>query len=258
MIAARILPHFMRAPLFGDRDQYGLVPDEEDAHWQEWQAEYLRFYQANQKEGVGKTVNDAGYAILKAIDWSDSCVVEIGPGRIPHLPFWDNAPKQYYAVDISDTFLSATQERLAQAYPDCPFIPLKQSQRCGQIDLPDNSVDFIVTFYSLEHLNPLADFLDDYARILKPGGMIVGAVPNEGGLAWGLGRYMTSRRWIRKNTTINYDKIICWEHPNFVDDIMQGLEERFRRVKKNQYPMSLIPLYDSNLVTRFMYQKDPS
>ena len=255
MTLARLLPNPVATPLFGDRKAYGLVPDESDPQWQEWQKEYIRFYQSNQKQGIGKRVNDAGYDVLRHVDWAGKSIVEIGPGLIPHLGMWTEPPARYIAVDISQDFLNATQERLHQAHPDCPFTGVQQTERDSVLPLQDGSADMIVTFYSLEHLYPLDQFLDDYKRVLKPGGLVVGAVPNEGGLAWGLGRFLTSRRWIHKNTTINYDKIICWEHPNFVDTIIRGLDQRFERQYRTQYPLS-VPLYDMNLVTRFIYRKE--
>jgi ubiquinone/menaquinone biosynthesis C-methylase UbiE len=49
----------------------------------------------------------------------------------------------------------------------------------------DSSVDVIISFYSLEHMHPLEEYLGEFSRILRPGGILVGAIPCEGGLAWG-------------------------------------------------------------------------
>ena len=64
---------------------------------------------------------------------------------------------------------------------------------------------------------------------LKPDGIIVGAIPAEGGLLWALGRFLTSRQWLHKNTNIDYDKLICWEHPNYADFILKKLDQNFLR-----------------------------
>ena len=254
MTIARILPNSLSAPLFGDRKAFGLVPDESDPEWLAWQEEYIDFYQNIQKDGVGKRINDAGYQILNYVDWREKSLVEIGPGLIPHITLWENSPATYTAVDINQKFLDQTEKSLHRLYPNCPFTGILQTNRQATLCLKDESADMIVSFYALEHLHPLEHFLDDYRRILKQGGLLVGAIPNEGGLAWGLGRFLTSRRWIHKNTNINYDKIICWEHPNFVDKIIEGLDERFERNDLSQYPLKL-PIYDMNLVTTFVYQK---
>lgn len=245
----RLLPQMMAAPLFGDRKTFGLVPDEADPDWQEWQKEYLNFYQSNQKQGLGKTINDAGYQILKQIDLSGKSIAEIGPGGMHHMPFWNGVPALFTAFDIEPRFLAETEAKMT-----CPYQGVLLDGRSAALPVADDSFDILLTFYSLEHLHPLDEFLDDYRRVLKPGGLLVGAVPNEGGLAWGLGRFLTSRRWVHQHTSINYDKIICWEHPNFVDTIINGLEQRFDRRRLGQYPLRIL-IYDMNLVTSFVYKK---
>ena len=77
------LPTCLSVPLFGDRERWGLVPREDDPCWREWTDKvYSAFYYANQKNGVGNYVNNAGYMILKEVDLSGMRVLEIGPGEI--------------------------------------------------------------------------------------------------------------------------------------------------------------------------------
>jgi len=92
-------------------------------------------------------------------------------------------------------------------------------------------------------------------RVLKPGGILIGAIPAEGGIAWGGGRTLTSRRWFKRKTQINPDKIICWEHPNFADHIIIELDKLFQRKSLFYWPLPLLPLLDINLIIRFHYQK---
>ena len=249
---AQLLPERLKIPLFGDRGQHGLVPDQADHDWLEWISRYNDFYVSTQKGGVGKIVNDAGYHVLKQVDIADKIVCEIGPGFIAHKPCWNGIPREFIALDVSDSFLSDTASRLQGV---CPLRMEKVVRDDPRTPLADDSVDVLLSFYSLEHLTPLDAHLSEFHRILKPGGLLVGAVPNEGGLAWGLGRYLTSRRWIQKNTGIDYDKIICWEHPNFIDRIIGELDRQFTRKYCTMYPLPLLPLADLNLVTKFIYQK---
>jgi len=251
---ARHLPRFLARPLFGDRKAFGPVPDERDPDWKKWESSFFDFYNSTQKDGVGKKINDSGYEILRDIDLEGKQVCEIGPGSLPHMAYWRGKPAAYTAVDITPEFLEMTGKKVAQSV-NCPFIPLAQKRDTIQLPVPDSTFDIIITFYSLEHLYPLEDYLREYARVLKPGGLLVGAVPNEGGMAWGLGRFLTSRRWIRKHTTINYDKIICWEHPNCVDYIFSELDALFERQTRRMYPLPFLPMPDANLVTKFIYKK---
>ena len=91
-------------------------------------------------------------------------------------------------------------------------------------------------------------------RVLRPGGKIVGAIPAEGGLAWGLGRYLTSRRWLKNNTNINPDKIICWEHPTMADEILSCLSDEMDIQKLSYWPLR-VPVIDFNLVLKFIFSK---
>ena len=53
-----------------------------------------------------------------------------------------------------------------------------------KLPIESESKDIIITFYQLEHLNPLEEYLKEYPRVLKPNGLLVGA-HHEGGVAWG-------------------------------------------------------------------------
>jgi hypothetical protein len=90
---------------------------------------------------------------------------------------------------------------------------------------------------------------------MKPGGQLVGGIPCEGGLAWGLGRFLTTRRLLIKRYGLNFDKIICWEHPNFADFILERLDIYFERQFLKLHPFPWLPL-DINLVISFIYRKN--
>ena len=66
---------------------------------------------------------------------------------------------------------------------------------------------------------------------------------------------LTSRRWFKKNTTIDPDKIICWEHPNFADQIIAELDQVFQRQALVHWPLRGLPVLALNLILRFLYRK---
>ncbi len=246
------LPHSVSVPLWGDRKRWGLSVIAEDPCWQEWQRTYTDFYRANQREGVGTRVNDAGYQVMAGIDLTGKRILEIGAGDIRHLKYLKGQPSEYLLADISNEMMQFAQEKLKEKSIQHKSILLERNQ---PLPLSDASVDVIISFYSLEHLYPLRPYLEDMHRVLKPGGSLIGAIPAEGGLAWGGGRMLTSRRWFKRNTSIDPDKIICWEHPNFADQIIQELDTVFVRKRVQRWPLPWLPLLDLNLVLRFNYQK---
>lgn len=229
----------------------GLTINYHDPCWQEWQKTYSEFYTANQRAGIGTTVNDAGYRVMSFIDLTGKRVLEIGAGDIRHIKYWRGSPKEYLLLDVNREMMEKAEQRLSQNGITSRSILLERQQN---LPLEDASVDVIVSFYSLEHLYPLDAYLEEMRRVLVPGGTVIGAIPAEGGLAWGGGRMITSRRWFKKNTTINPDKIICWEHPNFADDIIAALDGQFQHQQLYWWPMRL-PLLDINLIIQFLYAK---
>jgi ubiquinone/menaquinone biosynthesis C-methylase UbiE len=247
-----LLPKSLKAPLWGNREQFGLTPVLEDSCWREWQNTYASFYQENQREGIGARVNDSGYAVMSNIDLTDKRVLEIGAGDIRHMKFWRGVPAEYLLADISEQMMALAQKRMQAS--GIPYRTLSVS-RNQPLALEDASVDVIVSFYSLEHLYPLRPYLEEFNRLLKPGGCLIGAIPAEGGLAWGGGRMFTSRRWFKKNTTIDPDKIICWEHPNFADQVVEELDQIFHRETIQYWPLPFLPILDANLIVRLSYRK---
>lgn len=246
-----LLPNYFRALLWGDREKFGLTIDTSDPCWQEWQTTYGRFYNENQREGIGTQVNDAGYRVMSQIDLTGKTVLEIGAGDIRHIRHWNGSPDEYILADVSQEMMAKAERRLVEKGIAFRSILVDRER---SLPLDDDTVDVIVSFYSLEHLYPLTPYLMDMHRVLKPGGILIGAIPAEGGFAWGAGRLLTSRRWLKKNTTIDPDKIICWEHPNFADDILAALDCLFKRQRQFWWPMRL-PILDVNLIIQFRYSK---
>jgi len=247
-----LVPRFLRNPLWGDRERWGVTVDADDPDWLEWERTKASCYVATQREGIGTRINDAGYHVLADIDLTGKTVLEIGAGDIRHLRHWAGRPAKYLLADISPDMMKFAMERLEAQGVSHETLMLQRQQ---PLPLADCSVDVIVSFYSLEHLYPLAPYLDEMLRVLKPGGTLIGAIPADGGLAWGMGRALTSRRWFKKNTTIDPDKIICWEHPNFADEILRVLDARMDRQRVSFWPLPWLPLLDLNLIIRFQYRR---
>lgn len=251
LLARRFLPYSAVKLLWGDRKRWGLEVDQTDPCWMEWVREYSNFYEQNQREGIGTKINDAGYSVMSKIDLTGKKVLEIGAGDIRHISHWNGIPDNYILADISKGMLAKAEAKLKKSNVNLQSILLERSQ---SLPVDDGVVDVIVTFYSLEHLYPLLPYIHEMKRVLKPGGIIMGAIPAEGGLAWGMGRALTSRRWFKKYTSIDPDKIICWEHPNFADHILTVMDSELERYQLTYWPFRL-PLIDPNLIIQFIYKK---
>ncbi len=248
----KYLPYCINKRLFGDRKRYGIIADFNDKDYIEaLKSENVqKFYNETQKNHIGKIINHYGFNIIKYVKFTDKTILEVGPGSIEHLDYNSTKPKKYILADIRQDFLDISENRLK--YYNIKNVK-KIRVRDINIPLQDNSIDILISFHQFEHIYRLDEYLKEIKRILKPNGLIVGAVPTEGSLAWGLGRCLTSNRYVKKNMNFNYNKIICWEHPNFVNKIKNLLDRKFKKIKSIKKPFRFLP-FDLNLSWSFIYR----
>lgn len=246
----KIMPYFIFRRLWGDRRRYGTRVDFNDPDFKSWLSHCVKFYKDTQKGLIGGIVNHFGFKVLKRVPLQDKKVLEIGPGIIEHMEFHQGTPSEYHLVDMKPEFLELSKKVLEPHY-DKVFCHENDGYN---IPLESNQFDVVMSFNQLEHCIELDDFVKEIQRVLKPGGLFVGSVPTEGSFAWGLGRFLTSRRYVNKNFDFSLDKIICWEHPNFVDTIMKSLKKHFKVKSFRRKPFNFLPL-DFNLTLQFIVQK---
>ena len=248
------MPYSIYKRLWGDRKQYGLVKDTDDREWKIWlENSYSDFYVNTQNRGIGNKVCNLAYPVITQLNFNSKKVLEIGPGRIRHFKYMKRKPLEYMICDIEKICLEISYQQLIRRGINCQKILLNEKNTIS-FPFSDNTFDIILSFNSLEHFQPLNQYIKEIYRILKPNGYFAGGIPCEGGLAWGLGRFFTTRRYVSKNYKINYDKIICWEHPNFADKIYKHLDSSFQRLDKKYHPFSFLPM-DLNLISSFIYKK---
>lgn len=251
----KYFPKKLSNVLWGNREKYGLIPDTNDNDWKIWLDKgYTDFYQSTQNHGIGNWVNNLTSNIISKLNFQNKLVLEIGPGIIRHLKYIKEKPQMYFLCDREEKCLEMSSSQLKAL--GIPF-DMRLIDDISKKKLPfyDNMFDIIISFNSLEHFFPLEKYLVEMKRVLKKGGLIIGGIPCEGGLVWGLGRFFTTRKYVHKNYKINYDKIICWEHPNFIDFIFQKLDIYFKKRYKKNHPFPFLPV-DLSLTASFIYEKD--
>lgn len=249
------LPDPISSRLFGNRKRWGVRPNSNDPHWKRWEEAMEEFYSSTQHTGLGALVNEAGYRMLRHVPLDGADILEIGPGGLHHLSYWNGRPARYRLVDRRESMLNLALTKLREA--GIPTETYLVDGYSSVLPLDDNSIDVVVSYYALEHLHPLEDYIAEYRRVLRPGGVLVGGIPTEGGLAWGLGRALTTARIARRKYGIDLERIICWEHPNFADKVIGTLDRQFRRQKLFFWPLT-VPSPDLNLVICFVYEKHTS
>lgn len=254
MAIRNLVPKSIYSKLWGNRTRFGKEPDSKDPEWQKWlKLRYTDFYQTTQQKGIGNLVCKMAYPVIRNADFKNKNVLEVGPGIIRHLKYMNSKPLLYSIYDNEEKCLLLSKKILEKnKIKNKVILPVPSNK--VYIPIKSNHVDIIISFNTFEHLHPLEEYLAEFDRVMKSGGIIIGGVPCEGGLLWGMGRYFTTRRYVKRFYGINYDKIICWEHPNYADFILKSLDRKFFRKFAQYHPFPCLSV-DLNLMTSFLYTK---
>lgn len=98
-------------------------------------------------------------------------VLEIGSGEGYGIEELYPKTNKYIAIDKFQTFKS---EKL-KTYGDIEFLKMNVPPLKG---IKDNSIDFIVTFQVIEHIQNDEAFIEEIFRVLKKGGKLILTTPN--------------------------------------------------------------------------------
>ena len=233
----KYLPYFIYKRLFGDRRKYYDKFDKDDRDWLSWIDNITATYEHRDKSLIDKLIKKNAYKIIQnsLIDFQNKDIIEIGPGFLDHEQFWKNkTPKSFDIIDSNFDFLKISEEKLNKRNINCKKFLINESIDMDQIS--SESYDYVLSFFSLEHIMNFEDFVVHINRILKKDGYLIFVIPNEGHLAWGLGRYFFTRNYVYNKLELDYDKIICWEHPNFSDKILKCLDNNLKKIKVFKVP----------------------
>lgn len=211
--------------------------------------DYRKFYEnlAFIREGFSQPGliswgQDSGHKTVKRLMGNKKyrVIVDFGCGEGAHSAFLDTFDN-VIGVDIEQGSL----ERLKKCFPDFFVI------RADGYNLPikDNIIDCIVSIYNLEHMAYLDLALEEIQRILSQNGDLFISVPNEGGLAFVMGRNLITARKF-STQSFNYRRAAEIEHLNCIWQLERAFKRHFTVKKKTSFPFQL-PFFHLNLVTTY-------
>ncbi len=167
-------------------------------------------------------------------------VLEIGCGHGHHLRYTRCRHTRYIGLDIESDYLCTVRER----FPGTKVTVGEASA----LPFQSGSVDVVLSVYLFEHLRNLPAGLEEIRRVLKPDGELLIGLPAEGGLLYGLGRRVTSRRYMERKYGIDYDAIVHWEHWNTFDQVVQAVQAQFEIVQRQWIPFPFLPTLHLNVI----------
>ncbi len=218
----------------------------EDQMWTMWQDAAPRIYDKTYYQGnpLVSKVNTAGHTQLEKAFGPGvhfGRVLEVGAGTGFHLQFVKHGFDEYVMTDISKDLLDQAKVRHADR-GNARY----ELEDATKLSYADNSFDRLISVYNLEHLPQAHRVLREWSRVLKPGGVLSVSIPLDGGVAWRLGRYLTTRRsFAKEGLDLNY--IIAREHVNPSYNLISLIHHYFPNAEETYYPTH-IPMIDLNLV----------
>ena len=168
-------------------------------------------------------------------------ILEVGGGTGEHIGYVKHNYDEYILSDLNEHLLAKAKER-ARDNKKVKF----QEINALEIPFEDNSFDRLISMANLEHLPDPHIALREWKRVVKDGGTISIMIPTEGGIAWNLGRYLTTRRYFQKKG-LDLDYIISREHINACYRLVAFIRHYYKHRKDHWWPLG-IPTSHINLI----------
>ncbi|OBS96396.1 SAM-dependent methyltransferase [Vibrio cyclitrophicus] len=175
-------------------------------------------------------------------------VLEVGSGTGEHLLHVKHTFDEYIVSDGDASALEVADKQLSHinSYDKLTF---SVTNAC-ELDFESNSFDRVIATHILEHLYEPHLVIKEWLRVLKPGGTLSILIPTDPGIAWKIGRYMTTRKHGLKKGW-NYDYIMAREHVNPCNNLIAFLNYYLPDNQNSFWPLSFAPLIDCNLFFNF-------
>ncbi len=209
-----------------------------------WSSEYSTKYEgANYGPGLAGWVMRSSHELIEMPFHAEAFfgqVVEVGAGSGVHFKSVRHQFAEYRMTDFSDQMLRQAQERASN-----PRVTVSVED-AAKLSFADASFDRLIATHLLEHLYRPHEVLREWARVVKPGGIISIVLPCDPGLAWRLGRYLGPRQRAKKNG-LAYDYTMAREHVNSITGLIAMLRYYFDDRSEAWWP-ARIPFSDINLI----------
>lgn len=212
--------------------------------WAEYEARWLKNYDAaNYGSTLSGRILSGTHRIIEtdsrlAAHYDD--VLELGVGTMAHYPAVRHSFSTYLASDHDPKVIEWLSER--------KWDERVQIRHLTGQDLPfaDDSFDRVIATHVLEHLPAPVTVLEEWVRVIRPGGVLSLILPCDPGLAWRFGRMLGPRRNAQR-AGLPYDYYMAVEHVNSIFNLRSIVEHHFPDRTERWWPLR-IPAPDLNLI----------
>ncbi len=164
---------------------------------------------------------------------------DVGCGQGYHWPHFAGAQGRLVGIDIRADSL----QRIRGRYPDARLVQADATR----LPFSDGTFERVLSVYALEHVYHLNDAVAEIRRITSASGQALVGLPCEGGLAWTLGRKVTSERTMSRRYGLDYRRYIRLAHCNTAQAVLTALDRHFRVEQRTHFPLPFIPGLTFNL-----------
>ncbi len=191
--------------------------------------EYKKIYTKHYKENRdGKTrVSSLSRRMEYWMHWKvakssslESKTLELGGGTLNQLDFERTA-----VYDVVEPYEQLFQNSSNLAYVRNIYSDISE--------IENEKYDRIISVACLEHVEDLPEMVRLSTILLRPGGKMCVAIPNEGRFLWKFAYTMTTGREFKKRYGLDYETIMRYEHINTADEIEKILMYYFKNVKRS-------------------------
>lgn len=211
---------------------------------------YLKQW-ANLYQGKNYDSGLTGYFLKKSHEWSEvdfgsdkhfSRVLEVGAGTGMHIKYIRHSFDEYFLTDLNPPLMEQIKLPVISSTSGKVIISTEDATRLSFID---NSIDRVIAAHVLEHLYRPHEVMQEWVRVLKPGGVLTLVLPCDPGVLWRLGRYTVARKKFIEAGLL-YDYWMAREHINPINNLVSFIRYYFSEVREKWLPMH-IPSIDLNL-----------
>lgn len=164
--------------------------------------------------------------------------LELGCGNGEFLEVFKGA--NYVGIDKSKEAIDVAKERNPEKrfiVGDIRALPFK-----------DGEFDCLIANYIFEHVKELDLVFQSIKRVVDARGRLLVSLPTEGGMAWAVGRHLTSKRYMEKKFNIDYLELIRREHVNSCDQVIRALQKHFTICHRSYMPFYIPSIHLNAIV----------